>query len=213
MKNKITIASCMLIALALTAAAQNTEAQDWAKQWASLRDATLKLADSMPADKYSFRPSNSDPSFAELLLTMADSIDSHFAEIAGQKSSFARPETLGADTVKKLVGESFDYGAKTLGELKEGALDRARPQALAALAEAALARGQAEGYMKTKDMVTAEEVDRRKFLFYGFLAAWLLVCMYVVAVSLRERKLRGELDRVKRLFEDREHDKPGQIRL
>jgi hypothetical protein len=213
MKIPIVTASCLLAACSLTAAAQNTEAQDWAKQWASLRDATLKLADTMPADKYSFRPSNGDPSFAELLLKMADSIDSHFAEISGQKSPFARPETLGSDTVKKLVGESFDYSAKTLGELKEGGLDRARPQVLAALAEAALAQGQAEGYMKTKDMVTAEEADRRKFLFFGFLAAWFLVCLYVVAVSLRERRLRGELDRVKRLVEDREHDKPGQIRL
>jgi hypothetical protein len=207
------ITASLLAACSLTAAAQNTEAQDWAKQWASLRDATLKVADTMPADKYSFRPSSGDPSFAELLLKMADGIDTHFAEISGQKSPYVRPETLGADTVKKLVGESFDYGAKTLGELKEGGLDRARPQVLAALAEAALAQGQAEGYMKTKDMVTAEEADRRKFLFFGFLAAWFLVCLYVVAVSLRERRLRGELDRVKRLVEDREHDKPGQIRL
>jgi hypothetical protein len=213
MKIPITIASCLLVALMLTAAAQDTEAQDWAKQWASLRDATLKLADNMPADKYSFRPSNGDPSFAELLLKMADSIDSHFAEVSGQKSSFVRPETLGADTVKKLVGESFDRGAKTIGSLQEGDVNHARAHLLAALTEASETRGQAEAYLKTKDMVTAEEVDRRKFLFYGFLAAWLLVCLYVVAVSLRERRLRGELDRVKRLVEDREHDKPGQVRL
>ena len=42
------------------------------------------------------------------------------------------------------------------------------------------------------------------FLFYGFLAAWLIVILYVVSIAARERTLRKELDRVKRLVEDRE---------
>jgi len=44
------------------------------------------------------------------------------------------------------------------------------------------------------------------FLFYGFLAAWLVVILYVISIALRERKLRNELDRVKRMVEDREHE-------
>jgi len=42
------------------------------------------------------------------------------------------------------------------------------------------------------------------FLFYGFLAAWLIVLLYVVSIAARERKLRQELDRVKRLVETKE---------
>ena len=42
------------------------------------------------------------------------------------------------------------------------------------------------------------------FLFYGFLAAWLIVIIYVISIAARERTLRKELDRVKRLVEDRE---------
>lgn len=42
------------------------------------------------------------------------------------------------------------------------------------------------------------------FLFYGFLAAWLIVIVYVISIAMRERKLRQELDRVKRLVEQRE---------
>jgi hypothetical protein len=213
MKRRFVIAVGMLIALTFTAAGQNTEVQDLAKQWASLRDATLSVAKAMPDDKYSFRPGANDPSFAELLVKMADNIDAQFAEITGQKSPFARPETLGAETVQKLVSESFDYGAKTIGELKEAGLDRLRAKVLRALADAAAYRGQAETYLKAKDMVTAEEADRRKFLFYGFLAAWLLVCLYVVAISLRERRLRGELDRVKRLIENREPGKSENVSL
>jgi len=46
-------------------------------------------------------------------------------------------------------------------------------------------------------------VDNRNFLymFYGFLAAWLIVLLYVVMLALRERKLRHELDRVRQMVE------------
>ena len=42
------------------------------------------------------------------------------------------------------------------------------------------------------------------FMFYGFTAAWLVVIIYVISIALRERKLRDELDRVKRMVGDRE---------
>jgi CcmD family protein len=45
------------------------------------------------------------------------------------------------------------------------------------------------------------------YMFYGFSAAWLIVIAYVVSLALRERKLRQELDRVKRMVEDREHER------
>ena len=44
------------------------------------------------------------------------------------------------------------------------------------------------------------------FMFYGFLAAWLVVILYVISIALRERRLRAELDRVKRMVDDREHE-------
>ena len=40
------------------------------------------------------------------------------------------------------------------------------------------------------------------FMFYGFLAAWLVVIIYVISIALRERRLRAELDRVKRMVEE-----------
>lgn len=45
------------------------------------------------------------------------------------------------------------------------------------------------------------------YMFYGFLAAWLIVIVYVISIALRERKLRQELDRVKRMVEEREEKK------
>jgi CcmD family protein len=39
------------------------------------------------------------------------------------------------------------------------------------------------------------------YLFYGFAAAWLLMIGYVVMLTLRESRLRRELDRVRRMVE------------
>lgn len=43
------------------------------------------------------------------------------------------------------------------------------------------------------------------YMVYGFTAAWLIVILYVISIALRERKLREELDRVKRMVDEREH--------
>jgi CcmD family protein len=40
-----------------------------------------------------------------------------------------------------------------------------------------------------------------KYVFFGLLAVWLIVTAYVVWLGLRERKLRQELDRVRRMVE------------
>ncbi len=42
-----------------------------------------------------------------------------------------------------------------------------------------------------------------QYLFYGFLAAWLIVALYVVLLGMRERKLNRELERVRRMVEPR----------
>jgi CcmD family protein len=44
------------------------------------------------------------------------------------------------------------------------------------------------------------------FMFYGFLAAWMVVILYVIWIALRERKLRDELERVKRMVDERERE-------
>ena len=46
--------------------------------------------------------------------------------------------------------------------------------------------------------------ENATFMFYGFTVAWLVILIYVVSIALREKKLRQELDRVKRMVEERE---------
>jgi CcmD family protein len=42
------------------------------------------------------------------------------------------------------------------------------------------------------------------FLFLGFTVAWLIVIGYVISIAIREKRLRQELDRVKRMVEEGE---------
>jgi CcmD family protein len=41
------------------------------------------------------------------------------------------------------------------------------------------------------------------YMFYGFVAAWLIVIVYVVSLAMREGKLKSELERVRRMVEKR----------
>ena len=46
-------------------------------------------------------------------------------------------------------------------------------------------------------------MDNREFQFVmlGFMAAWVIVVAYVISIVLRERRLKQELDRVRRMVE------------
>jgi CcmD family protein len=40
-----------------------------------------------------------------------------------------------------------------------------------------------------------------QFVFFGLLTVWLVITIYVVTLAMRERRLRQELDRVRRMVE------------
>lgn len=46
-------------------------------------------------------------------------------------------------------------------------------------------------------------MDERNFayMFYGFSAAWILVVVYVISLVLRERKIRAEMESLRRMVE------------
>jgi CcmD family protein len=44
------------------------------------------------------------------------------------------------------------------------------------------------------------------FMFYGFLAAWLIVLVYIVSLARRGARLRRELDDVKQLVKANQPD-------
>lgn len=40
-----------------------------------------------------------------------------------------------------------------------------------------------------------------EYMFYGFLAGWLIILGYVLLLGMREARLRRELDRVRQMVE------------
>ena len=52
-------------------------------------------------------------------------------------------------------------------------------------------------------------MDERNFtyMFYGFLAAWLVLVAYVVSLVARERRIRREMNSLKRMIEDHEKER------
>ena len=50
-------------------------------------------------------------------------------------------------------------------------------------------------------------MDARNFtyMFYGFLAAWLILVLYVVTLAARERSIRKDMTRLRSMMDDREH--------
>lgn len=49
-------------------------------------------------------------------------------------------------------------------------------------------------------------MDQRNFtfLFYGFAAAWAIIAIYVLTLVNRERKIRNQIETLKRMVEDKE---------
>lgn len=44
------------------------------------------------------------------------------------------------------------------------------------------------------------EARNLEFLFFGFLAAWVIMLIYVISLARRGSRLKKELEQVKRLF-------------
>lgn len=42
------------------------------------------------------------------------------------------------------------------------------------------------------------------FLFYGLAAVWMILFAYVVSLAARDRKIKQEMDSLRRMVEDRE---------
>ena len=40
-----------------------------------------------------------------------------------------------------------------------------------------------------------------QFTFYGLMIVWVIITAYVISLALRERRLKQELDRVRRMVE------------
>ena len=61
----------------------------------------------------------------------------------------------------------------------------------------------AAGQTRTVNLEFSGKADNRNFryMFYGFVAAWLVLVIYVISLAARERGLRKQIDDLRRMVE------------
>lgn len=112
----------ILIGLSLPTFAQSEKAHlvELQQKWANAKTYTLALAESMPAEKYGFRPVEGEMSFGEQLVHLSSNmvwLSSDY--LSGAKPPRDRKEIEGyagksKEEVLQVVRESLDYAAATL---------------------------------------------------------------------------------------------------
>ena len=102
--------------------------KEFVKDWETSRQFTLAVADAMPMEKYGFKVSDEEMSFAALMIHIATSNAFRFAQISGRPMPLSGPKTLPKEgvkeAVKKLLVESFDFCSAQLGEFTPAQMDK-----------------------------------------------------------------------------------------
>ena len=92
------------------------------------RQFTLAVAEAMPVEKYGFKVSEEEMSFAALMIHIATSNAFRFAQIAGKPMPLAIPESIpkveAKNIVKKLLADSFDYCMAQLDRFTPAQMDQ-----------------------------------------------------------------------------------------
>jgi uncharacterized damage-inducible protein DinB len=114
---------CGLAALILVMTAQRPAAQsatvkgDVLKDWTGMKDTMAKLANAMPEDKYTYKPTPAQRDFAQQVLHIAQ-VNVMLLQLMGGKA--AAPMIDGKATKKadviKAMADSFDYGTALINE-------------------------------------------------------------------------------------------------
>jgi len=139
--------------------------KDFHKDWETSREFTLAVADAMPVEKYGFKASNEEMSFAALMIHIATSNAFRFAQIAGKPNPIKVPGTIpkeeAKEIAKKLLADSFDFCIAQLDAFTPAQMDKlyrvdwyGRPEVtgrqlvLGMFVHTAHHRGQAEVYLR-----------------------------------------------------------------
>ena len=149
----------LLIAGVSIAAAPSRIATEFAARWTRTRPMMMGVAEAMPAGQYAFRPDPPSMTFGEQILHIVQT-NQAFCEGLKDRQAARVPSTTDKATLVKLLGESFDTCAATIGSLTDAELDAVhnspdgrmpgREVLLALYAHMAHHRGQMEVYLRIK---------------------------------------------------------------
>jgi uncharacterized damage-inducible protein DinB len=140
--------------------------QDFEKHWSNAKELAVAVANAMPEDGYSFKPTPAQMTFGEQMIHITGANYGYCAFIAGAKSPYNEPKDAKKDQIVKELGESFDYCTKTFDGMTEAKLDQnlrtgehavdAREVMLGVMIHMAHHRGQSEVYLRLKGVVPPE---------------------------------------------------------
>lgn len=89
------------------------------KDWSGLKDTMTKIANEMPADKYTAKPTPAQQTFAERVVHAAD-VNNRFLGAIGGKATApqldAKAAVMTKESAVKAMQDSFDYGIALLNE-------------------------------------------------------------------------------------------------
>jgi len=154
-------------AFAPEARAAGKDVQTFSDHWESAKAFTLKVADAMPADGYSFKPKPDMRSFGELMQHLAMVNVYYIGRLrAGEVPELLKPPAkTDKETIKQYMTACFDYAANVLKGLTDEALDKPYPGrpntpplngwelVLNGFIHTAHHRGYADVYLRMKDIV------------------------------------------------------------
>lgn len=128
---RLTALSSLLVCIAT---AQTTkvdsvlDVQEFIKDWTISKQFTREVANSMPAEFYSFKPNPEEMSFGEQMAHIADANVFRFQQITGIKPpyivDFSKPRPSDKDTVMQRLEMSFDYVIAVLPQITPQQLKR-----------------------------------------------------------------------------------------
>lgn len=147
--------------MALAASAMASPAGEYAQHFAPLSQLSIAVAETMPADQYSFRPHSESMTFGELMMHIASTNYAFCAGLEDSKTpSDPKISAADKDAVVKFLSDSFQYCSGIIPKLTEDQLSRSHdsPDGRMAAREILLAmyihiahhRGQAEIYLRNK---------------------------------------------------------------
>lgn len=161
MKRLAAIAVLALVALPAFAQDQ-TISELMTKHWKTSKDFTLAVAQIMPDTDYSFKPHPEEMSFGEVMTHIGMANANYVARAAGEKNPFTRPKESDKATAIKFLTETYDYCVQKLAAISndtfgkmsgpEGRQMSGTEAAWAGFTHAAHHRGQAEVYLRVKNL-------------------------------------------------------------
>ena len=131
-RTRVLLAFVMLCAAVASAqispVASVLDMPEFVRDWQISKQFTLDVANAMPADLYSFRPSPEEMTFGEQMNHIAVANVFRFNQITGIKPPFtadpAKPPAADKENVLKLLDQSFDYVIEVLPKITPEQLQR-----------------------------------------------------------------------------------------